>query len=160
MMNETKSKHEFAFGKRFRALDKQVAELREYLNLPPATDNADEPDRSTLFVIADISEREEPRPERDTFIGFVLHVTTNPHIAHELFRTESARAPEQIGLYVYRRFDTADLMTVSDPSDPMIAKIYIYPSGKADWYRPITMKAPHHDPPQNPAKNEILSEES
>ena len=157
MKDETKPEKKFSFGKRFRALENGVAELREYLHLPPATDT-DEPDRSTLFVIADISERQDPRPEENTLLGFVLHTTTDPRIAHELFRTESARAPGRIGIYTYRHLDVAELRTICDPCDPMIATVHIYLS-KEELHRPIIINAPPPQPP-SPAKNEIAFGES
>ena len=64
MKDETKPEQKSSFAKRFLALENQVAELREYLHLPPATET-DEPDRSILFVIADISEREDDDQGRD-----------------------------------------------------------------------------------------------
>ena len=157
MKDETKPEQKSSFAKRFLALENQVAELREYLHLPPATET-DEPDRSILFVIADISEREEPQPNKDALLGFVLHTTTDPRIAHELFRTESARAPGRIGIYTYRHLDVAELRTICDPCDPMIATVHIYLS-KEELHRPIIINAPPPQPP-SPAKNEIAFGES
>lgn len=157
MKDETKPDREFAFGKRFRALENQVAELREYLQLPPATDT-DEPDRSTLFVIVDASEREEPKPYEAVFLGSVLHATTDPRVAHELFQMESVRAPEQIGMYAYRHLDVAELQSCDEPADPLAATVYVYLS-KDTEHKLITMKAPHHERP-SPGKNEIAFGES
>lgn len=147
MTGEMAPEQKIPFGKRFRSLEKQVAELRECLNLPPAA-SAAEPDRSVMFLIADITEREEPDPARETYLGCVLHMTTDPRIAHELFRMESALAPGQIGMYAYRHLETAELRTVCDPSD-LVAQVLLYFS-QDELHRPITIKSPLRIPP-NPS---------
>lgn len=107
---------------------------------------ADEPDRSTLFVIADTSEREEPEPYKTAILGSVLHATTDPRVAHELFRTESARAPEKIGMYVYRHLDIVELQSCDEPTDPLAVTLYAYLC-KDTRHNLVTMNTPRREPP-------------
>ncbi len=113
------------FGRRFRLLEKQVAEIREYLYLPPQATDGDAPKRSTAFIIADITDVDEPTTQADYRLGSVLHLTTDPRLAHELFRKESARAPGCIGMFTYPYIDDIEMRTACDPGT-LIAQVLLY----------------------------------
>jgi len=150
MWDETKPGQRSSFAKRFLTLEKQVAELREYLNLPPV-DN--EPDRSIIYVIANVADCEEPTSEGNSHLGYVLHMTTDPQIAHELFQVESARTPGEIRMYVYREFSCAELTTRCDFGDEFAA---VYLSSTRN-HTPLRINAPLHAPIR-PAKNRSSDE--
>lgn len=114
------------FGRRFRRLEEQVAEIREYLCFPSQVAAGDRTRSSTVFIIADITEAEEPTSQCDYFLGSVLHLTKDPRLAHELFRMESARAPGRIGMFTYQHIDVVELKSVCDPGDHLVAQIYLY----------------------------------
>ena len=126
------------FGRRFRLLEKQIAEIREYLHLPAPLADGDAPPRSTVFIIADTSQADEPTYLADYSLGSVLHLTTDPRLAHELLRTESARAPGSVGMFRYQYIKDVDLRTYCDEGD-LVAQVFLYFSPDA-MHVPIRAK--------------------
>lgn len=133
------------FGRRFRLLEKQIAEIREYLHLPAPLADGDAPPRSTVFIIADTSQADEPTPRADYSLGSVLHLTTDPRLAHELLRSESARAPGTIGMFCYSFIEDVDLRTYGDAGD-LVAQVLLYFSPEA-MHVPIRAKTPEPESP-------------